>query len=53
MKIVDFREKTEALETVRKPPFRENNWPPFFCPHETKASYGHRQVHLSLLLDSQ
>lgn len=23
MKIVDFREKTEALETVRKPPFRE------------------------------
>ena len=23
MKIVDFREKTEALGTVRKPPFRE------------------------------
>lgn len=51
MKIVDFRMKTEALETVRNPPFRElsknyeNNWP-HICPRETEASYGHRQIHL-------
>lgn len=39
--------KTEALETVRNPPFREpsfkknyeNDWP-HICPHETEASYG-------------
>lgn len=43
--------KTEALETVRNPPFRElsqnyeNNWP-HICPRETEASYGHRQIHL-------
>lgn len=43
--------KTEALETVRNPPFRElsknyeNNWP-HICLRETEASYGHRQIHL-------
>lgn len=54
MKIVDFREKTEALETVRKPPFRElstnceNQLAAFFCPRETEGPYGHGQIHLGL-----
>lgn len=57
MKIVDFREKTEALETVRKPPFRELSEKLreqlaaffFFNPRETEAPHGRRQIHLRRL----